>query len=108
MRTNIDIDDKLMKQAMKATGATTKKAAVEACMRQTVQLKAQEGILKWFGKIKWEGNLDAMREGRVWELDEDASLSKLMSVHAKMRKKKPTAQKTRDYQRAGVAAMSAD
>lgn len=69
MRTNIDIDDKLMRQAMKATRATTKKAAVEACMRQTVQLKKQEGIKKWFGKIPWEGDLDAMREGRFlnWE-----------------------------------------
>lgn len=69
MRTNIDIDDKLMKQAMKATGATTKKAAVEACMQQAVQLKKQAGIKKWFGKIPWEGDLDAMREGRFlnWE-----------------------------------------
>ena len=44
MRTNIDIDDKLMKQAMKATGATTKKAAVEAALRQVVQLKKQAKI----------------------------------------------------------------
>ena len=108
MRTNIDIDDKLMKQAMKATGATTKKAAVEACMRQMVRLTAQEGILKWFGKIKWEGNLDAMREGRFWDVNDDASLSKLVPSTAKAGKKKPTAQKTRHNQRLGVAAMSAD
>ncbi|HWG20142.1 MAG TPA: type II toxin-antitoxin system VapB family antitoxin [Terracidiphilus sp.] len=67
MRTNIDIDDKLMKQAMKATGATTKKAAVEAALRRIVQLKKQERILKWFGKIDWEGDLDAMRESRFPE-----------------------------------------
>jgi Arc/MetJ family transcription regulator len=64
MRTNIDIDDKLMKQAMKATGAKTKKAAVEAALRQAVQLKKQEGIRKLFGKVQWEGDLAAMRESR--------------------------------------------
>lgn len=57
MRTNIDIDDKLMKQAMKATGAATKKAAVEAALRKVVQLKKQEGIKKLRGKVQWEGIL---------------------------------------------------
>jgi Arc/MetJ family transcription regulator len=69
MRTNIDIDDRLMKQAMKATGARTKKAAVEAALRQAVQLKRQERILKWFGKIEWEGDLAAMRESRFLNKD---------------------------------------
>lgn len=64
MRTNIDIDDKLMKQAMKATGAATKKAAVEASLRQTVQLKAQERIRRWRGKIQWDGDLNASRASR--------------------------------------------
>lgn len=69
MRTNIDIDDKLMSQAMTATGAATKKAAVEAALRKVVALRKQEGIGKWFGKIPWEGDLAAMREGRLseWE-----------------------------------------
>lgn len=58
MRTNIDIDDELMQQTMKATGATTKKAAVEASMRLAVQLKAQAEIGKWFGKIAWRGHED--------------------------------------------------
>jgi Arc/MetJ family transcription regulator len=73
MRTNIEIDDKLMRQAMKASGAATKKAAVEAALRMTVQLKKQEGVLKWFGKIQWEGDLDAMREGRFqnWTQERD-------------------------------------
>ena len=56
MRTNIDIDDTLMKQAMKATGTTTKKAAVEASLRQMVQLKKQEKassgyLAKWSGAV---------------------------------------------------------
>jgi Arc/MetJ family transcription regulator len=67
MRTNIDIDDKLMKQAMKAANAATKKATVEAALRQMVQLKRQEGIRELFGKIQWVGDLDAMRESRVLE-----------------------------------------
>jgi len=64
MRTNIDIDDKLMRQAMKATGTTTKKAAVETALRQMVQLGKQRRITRWFGKIQWEGDLAAMRTSR--------------------------------------------
>lgn len=71
MRTNIEIDDKLLRQAMKATGARTKKHAVEAAMRLTVQLKAQEGIRELWG-IGWEGDLSAMRESRF--LDEKGLL----------------------------------
>ena len=58
MRTNIDIDDELMKQTMAATNTTTKKAAVEASMRLAVRLKAQAGIRKWFGKVAWRGHDD--------------------------------------------------
>jgi Arc/MetJ family transcription regulator len=58
MRTNIEIDDKLMRQAMKATGAKTKKAAVEAALRLSVQLKKQEGIRKLRGKVVWRGHDD--------------------------------------------------
>ena len=69
MRTNIDIDDVLMKQAMKVGKASTKKATVEAALRTFVRLKKQEGIRRWRGKIHWEGDLLAMREGRFldWE-----------------------------------------
>jgi Arc/MetJ family transcription regulator len=58
VRTNIDIDDKLMKQAMKATGSTTKRQAVDAALRQTIQLKRQEGIRKLRGKVVWRGPED--------------------------------------------------
>ncbi len=67
MRTNIEIDDALMSQAMTATGAATKKAAVEAALRKVVELSKQEAIGKWFGKIQWEGDLTAMREERLPE-----------------------------------------
>lgn len=64
MRTNIEIDDELIKEAMKLTGITTKKAAVETALKQMVSLKKQERLKDLRGKLKWEGNLDEMREGR--------------------------------------------
>ncbi|MGA3082088.1 MAG: type II toxin-antitoxin system VapB family antitoxin [Terracidiphilus sp.] len=82
MRTNIEIDDELMRQAMKATGAATKKAAVEACLRQTVQLKEQAKIRELFGKVQWEGDLDAMREGRFLNWEEEFEKEKLKSSAA--------------------------
>jgi len=46
MRTNIEIDDQLMREAMKATGATTKKAAVEAALRRLVEVRGEEAARK--------------------------------------------------------------
>ncbi len=65
MRTNIVIDDELIRRAMKATGLKTKKAAVEAGLQMLLQVKAQSGIRRLRGKIQWEGNLDELRSGRV-------------------------------------------
>jgi Arc/MetJ family transcription regulator len=64
MRTNIEIDDKLMKDALKATGAKTNREAVELGLRTLVQLRAQEKARELTGKITWEGDLDAMRTDR--------------------------------------------
>lgn len=61
MRTNIVIDDKLMADAMKATGLTTKKDAVEEGLRLLIQKNKQQNIRKLRGKLKWEGDLDRMR-----------------------------------------------
>jgi Arc/MetJ family transcription regulator len=61
MRTNIVIDDDLMKQAMRASGAATKREAVETALRLLVGLKRQERIRRLRGKLKWEGDLDTMR-----------------------------------------------
>jgi Arc/MetJ family transcription regulator len=61
MRTNIDIDDALMAEAMAATGTKTKKAAVEAALTEVIRRKRQLGILELRGKIKWEGDLEEMR-----------------------------------------------
>ena len=64
MRTNIEIDDKLMAQALRLTGLKTKRAVVEAGLRILIRLKRQEDILHLAGKVQWEGNLDESRQGR--------------------------------------------
>lgn len=61
MRTNIVIDDKLMDDALKATGLQTKKEAVELGLKTLIKLKKQEGIKAFKGRLKWEGNLEDMR-----------------------------------------------
>ncbi len=61
MRTNIEIDDKLMKDALRATGARTKKEAVELGLRTLLDLRAQEKARELRGKITWEGDLNAIR-----------------------------------------------
>jgi Arc/MetJ family transcription regulator len=68
MRTNIDIDDRLMREAMRASGERTKRAVVERALRLLVQTRAQAGIRRLRGKIHWEGDLNASRLGRVAEI----------------------------------------
>ncbi len=67
MRTNIEIDDQLMQQAMRSTGARTKKAVVEAGLRLLVKIHAQTGIRQLRGKVQWQGDLNESRQGRVRE-----------------------------------------
>ena len=67
MRTNIEIDDKLMRQAMKATGATTKKAAVEASLRKLIALKLHEKDVAEHFRLQKIARQKAEREGRLEE-----------------------------------------
>ena len=67
MRTNIDIDDQLMRQAMRSSGARTKRAAVEEGLRLLIQTRSQKSVRRLRGKVIWEGDLDASRLGRVAE-----------------------------------------
>lgn len=64
MRTNIVIDDKLMADALRATGLKTKREAVELGLRTLLRLRRQSEIKKLRGKITWEGDLDAMRRDK--------------------------------------------
>ena len=61
MRTNIDIDDDLMAEAQTRTPGATKRAVVEEALRLLIQTRRQGGLRKLRGKVKWEGDLDAMR-----------------------------------------------
>lgn len=64
MRTNIDIDDELMAEALKASGCKTKKAAVEEGLRLLLRTREQGRIRALRGKLHWEGSLDEMRRDR--------------------------------------------
>jgi Arc/MetJ family transcription regulator len=64
MRTNIEIDDKLMVQAIKLTGLPTKRAVVEEGLRLLVRVRKQSQALKALRGLGWEGDLDEMRHGR--------------------------------------------
>ncbi|HWX81064.1 MAG TPA: type II toxin-antitoxin system VapB family antitoxin [Steroidobacteraceae bacterium] len=61
MRTNIVIDDKLMKETLRLTGLKTKREAVDLGLRTVVRLRKQDDIRRFRGKLKWQGDLDAMR-----------------------------------------------
>ena len=61
MRTNIVIDDRLMADALQATGLTTKKEVVELGLKTLIKLKQQEKIKAFKGKLSWSGDLESMR-----------------------------------------------
>ncbi len=60
-RTNIVIDEKLLKTAGEILGTKTKRETVEEALKRIVNLKEQAEIKKLFGKLKWEGNLQESR-----------------------------------------------
>ncbi len=64
-RTNVELDENLVSQAIKLTGMTTKKEVVNFALSELVRKKKRKGILKLKGKVKWTGNLDEMRKSRV-------------------------------------------
>lgn len=66
MRTNIVIDDELMAEAMQVTGINTKREVVEEALRVLVRTTQQKNVLALRGQVQWEGNLDAMRQGRYF------------------------------------------
>jgi Arc/MetJ family transcription regulator len=61
MRTNIEIDDGLIRQAMEVSGAATKRQAVDLALREMIRVARQAEVRKFRGKLHWEGDLDAMR-----------------------------------------------
>ncbi len=61
MRTNIVIDQLLMEQVLKIGGFKTKKEAVDQALRLFLQIKQQESVRHYRGKLRWDGNLDDLR-----------------------------------------------
>lgn len=64
MRTNIVIDDELMSVALKTSGLNTKKEVVEEALRLLVKVRNQDKLKKFRGKLKWEGDLNKMRQDK--------------------------------------------
>jgi Arc/MetJ family transcription regulator len=65
MRTNIEIDDALIREAIQVSGLKTKRAAVEEGLRLLIRLKRQADVRALFGQVRWEGDLDESRAGRA-------------------------------------------
>jgi Arc/MetJ family transcription regulator len=61
MKTNIDIDDTLIADALKVTGLTATDKVVELALTMLVQIKRQEAIKAFRGKLPWDGDLNQMR-----------------------------------------------
>jgi len=62
MKNQMTIDEKLITEALKATGLTTQKEVIELALQTLIRLKKQEEIRKFKGNLKWEGNLEEMRQ----------------------------------------------
>lgn len=69
MRTNIVIEEELIKKGIKYTGLKTKKDVVNFALRELIQRKERKEILRFKGKLHWEGDLEEMRKGRFNDTD---------------------------------------
>jgi len=67
MRTNVDIDDRLVRQAMRSTGARSRRAVVEEGLRLLIQTKGQASVRRLRGKVVWQGDLSTSRLNRATE-----------------------------------------
>lgn len=61
-RTNIEIDPDLVKEAMELTDLPTIKSVVQYSLEELIKQKKRKRLLSLKGKVKWEGNLDEMRQ----------------------------------------------
>jgi Arc/MetJ family transcription regulator len=66
-RTNIVIDEKLIKAGLKATGLKTQRELVDFALRELLRLNQQKDFLKYRGKVVWEGHLEESRQGRHFD-----------------------------------------
>lgn len=66
MRTNIVINDELIKEGLNITGFKTKKELVNFALEELIKRKKMYEILDLKGKVKWEGSLEKMHDVRKW------------------------------------------
>jgi Arc/MetJ family transcription regulator len=66
MRTNIEIDDELMQEAMTLAGTKSKRETVELALRELVARYQRLGVLDLWGRVHWTGDLKEMRRDRTW------------------------------------------
>jgi Arc/MetJ family transcription regulator len=64
MKTNVDLDDLLLAEAMKISGMTTKKAVLELVLKEYIRKNNIKKILRYRGKNIWEGNFEEIRAAR--------------------------------------------
>jgi len=64
-RTNIDIDDGLIRQARRLTRLKTKRQIVDKALELLVRSESRKGILRYYGRGVWKGDLRASRRNRV-------------------------------------------
>jgi len=64
MRTNIVLDDKLVEEGMRLTGVKTKRELVNLALRELIERRRRKNLLKFEGKIEWEGSLNEIRRSR--------------------------------------------
>jgi len=64
MRTNIEIDEEVLREAQRLIGTRTKRETVDMALRELVARHRRLGILDLRGKVRWEGDLDESRRGR--------------------------------------------
>lgn len=74
MRTNIDIDDQLLTEALRLTGLDTERAAVEMALRMLIRVSRQKSILDLVGKVHWDGNIDDSRQRHPFAVDHDPEI----------------------------------
>ncbi len=65
MRTNIDIDEGVVREVQRVTGARTKREAVDIALRELLARRRRADILRIRGKVRWEGDLESSRAGRL-------------------------------------------
>ena len=64
VRTNIEIDERLLAEAQSVAGTRTKRETVQRALEDLVRRRSRRAMLELRGQVQWVGDLDASRRGR--------------------------------------------